>query len=77
MDGRTVWAYSTTMHCASQDEPNSNSPSGAAALPDADAPGLVRWQSIFGLVIIEVRGERVFVNGEMVESARQEEKGNT
>jgi hypothetical protein len=36
-----------------------------------EAPGelLVQWQSAFGLIVIEVRGGHVYVNGELVELA--------
>jgi hypothetical protein len=55
------------MDAASQEEPNSTSSTRPAAAPGTGAGSLFRWQSAFGLVIIEVRGERVFVNGDLVE----------
>ncbi|MCG2593000.1 hypothetical protein LZ009_09425 [Ramlibacter sp. XY19] len=33
----------------------------------------VHWQSTFGLIVIEVRGGEVFVNGERVEPVRRDE----
>lgn len=47
----------------------------AGRTPQADL--VVRWQSSFGLIIIEARGGRVYVNGELVEAARGEAKDDT
>lgn len=60
------------MDAASQDGLGSSSTTARATVPNAGADRLVRWQSAFGLVIIEVRGEQVFVNGDLVETAGQE-----
>jgi hypothetical protein len=41
----------------------------AATPPGAQRDVVVHWQSAFGLIIIEVRNEQVFVNGELVQPA--------
>ena len=43
----------------------------AAGLSTSPAPGdyVVEWFSSFGVILIEVRGEQVFVNGEPVQPA--------
>lgn len=37
---------------------------------------VVRWQSTFGLIVVEVRGGQVYVNGDLVERARDKVIGN-
>lgn len=46
-------------------------PLNRAAEQPSDADMVVHWQSVFGLVVIETRGGRVYVNGQIVEPAGQ------
>ena len=60
------------MDAASQDGLGSSRSTERATVPNGGTDRVVRWQSTFGLVIIEVRGEQVFVNGDLVETAGPE-----
>lgn len=55
--------YSIAMDAPSQEELESIRAAGQSSPSDS----VVHWQSAFGLVIIEVRDGRVFVNGDLVE----------
>lgn len=53
-----------------------NAPEPIAALPSPAADSApepvtqrLEWRSPFGLIVVEVIGERVYVNGEVVERA--------
>jgi hypothetical protein len=38
---------------------------------------VVQWQSAFGTIVIEVRGEDIYVNGDKVEHAKSSATGET
>jgi hypothetical protein len=46
----------------------------AARTPAADP--VVHWHSAFGLIVIEVIGEQVFVNGDLVQPAVRDSGAN-
>lgn len=58
----TVWAYSIIMDAPSQAELDSIQ----AVAQRSGADQVIHWQSAFGLIVIEVRGGEVFVNGQRV-----------
>jgi hypothetical protein len=68
LDRHAVFMYSIVMSQLPQLE--LDSARAAEELPmRREHHKVIRWRSSFGLVLIEVRGEQVFVNGELVERA--------
>ena len=51
------------------DRPSQEQLDSMQAASGAPEHRVVHWQTAFGIIIIETRGEQVFVNGELVQPA--------
>ena len=60
--GRTVWHMEAPSEVELQQV-------RSASLAQVPGDVVVHWQSSFGLIIIEARGDRTYVNGDLVEPA--------